>query len=268
MFMVASGEKTKREPRPLTAVPGALVGKIRRALTQQVADVLAERIISGEFPEESLLPSERQLCESLEVSRTVVREAIKALESRGLVRIERGRGTIVQEPQYGPLADALKMLIRRREHLIDDLLEIRKILEVHMVMRAAERRTEANLKNMDRFLEKMRASPNEPAGYVKADLEFHMEIARATQNPVLLVLLEPVSDLSLESRLTSYLGPKMVRLRAKQHEDILSCIRHRDGEGARAAMSKHLADTECDLHNLDSSSHGGPPGGSKRAYRR
>ena len=233
----------------MSPVTGPMIGKMRPALTQQVADVLAEKIISGEFPEESLMPSERQLCESLEVSRTVVRESIKALESRGLVRIERGRGTIVQEPQYGPLADALKMLIRRRGHLIDDLLEIRKILEVHMVTRAAERRTEANLKNMERFLEIMKTSPNEPQGYVNADLEFHMEIARSTQNPVLLVLLEPVSDLSLESRLTSYLGPKMVHLRARQHEEILKCIRHRDAEGARAAMSQHLADTEGDLHS-------------------
>ena len=257
--MTLRAGKTKEMSRPLTAVSGPIVGKLHRVLPQQVADILAERIISGEFPEERLLPSERQLCESLEVSRTVVREAIKALESRGLVRIEHGRGTIVQEPQYGPLADALKMLIRRREHLLDDLLEIRKILEVHMVMRAAERRTEANLRNMERFLEMMKASPNEPGGYVNADLEFHMEIARSTQNPVLLVLLEPVSDLSLESRQTSYLGPKMVKLRAQQHEEILTFIRHRDGEGARAAMSQHLADTAGDLHKRSRHPQSSPP---------
>ena len=121
-----------------------------------------------------------------------------------------------------------------------------------MVVRAAERRTEANLKNMERFLEQMCENPDEPQGYVSADLEFHMEIARATQNPVLLILLEPLSDLSLESRQTSYLGPKMVKLRAQQHEEILRCIRRRDGEGAQAAMSKHLADTECDLHGRNS----------------
>ena len=249
----------KKLLRPLRAVTGREVGKMRYALTRQVADLLAERIISGEFPEETLLPSERLLCEGLEVSRTVIREAIKALESRGLVRIERGRGTIVQEPQLGPLTEALKLLIRRREHLVGDLLEIRKVLEVHMAMRAAERRTEANIKNMERFLEEMRKSPSKPQGYVGADLAFHMEIARATQNPVLLVLLEPVSDLSLESRHTTYLGPKVVQTRAQQHEEILTCIRRRDGAGAQAAMRKHLDDTERDLHSRRSSAASIPP---------
>lgn len=239
--------------RPLTAVNGPRPGMARRALTVQVVDILAEKIASGEFPEESLIPSERQLCETLNVSRTVVREAVKALESRGLVRIERGHGTIVQEPQYGPLTESLKMLLRRREHLIGDLLELRKVLEAHMVGRAAERRTEANLSNMERFLEKMRKSPNEPGSYVEADLGFHMEIARATQNPVLLVLLEPVSELLRESRKASYLGPKMVRLRAQQHEEILNCIRHRDTEGAQRAMGRHLDDTEHDLQQRTSS---------------
>jgi GntR family transcriptional regulator, transcriptional repressor for pyruvate dehydrogenase complex len=243
----------KRGPQSLKAMRGRKVGQISRALTQQVADILGEKIISGEFQEDSLMPSERQLCESFAVSRTVVREAIKTLESRGLIRIERGRGTIVQEPQFGPLTEGLRMLIRRRGHLLDDLLEVRKVLEVHMVMRAAERRTETNIKNMERFLEEVRKSPTKPQGYVNADLEFHMEIARATQNPVLLVLLEPVSDLLIESRQLSYSGPKFTKLRAQQHEEILACIRRRDGKGAEAAMKKHLDDTECDLHRRTSS---------------
>jgi GntR family transcriptional repressor for pyruvate dehydrogenase complex len=256
--MAIRERKQKELPRSISAIPGREVGKMRRALTVQVADVLAEKIVSGEFPEETLMPSERQLCDGLQVSRTVIREAIKALESRGLVRIERGRGTIVQEPQFGPLTDALKLLIRRREHLMDDLLEIRQILEVHMAKRAAERRTEANIKNMERFLEEMRESPDKPEGYASADLAFHMEIARATQNPVLLVLLEPVSDLLLESRQTSYLGPKVVKLRAQQHEEVLTCIRHRDGAVAQAAMSRHLEDTACDLHRRLTSSSSDP----------
>lgn len=248
--------KSERVPTRMLPLRTPAVGGARKALTHQVADVLAERILSGELAEGSLLPSERQLGEMLEVSRTVVREGIKALESRGLVRIEHGRGTVVQEPQYGPLADALKALVRRRGHLIEDLLELRKVLEVYMVMRAAERRTDTNLKAMERFLQIMRETPNEPEGYISADLEFHMEIARATQNPVLLVLLEPVSDLSRESRRTSFLGPKMVKLRAKQHEEILECIRRSDVEGAREAMSRHLVDTEGDLKKRDRATQG------------
>lgn len=232
---------------------GRSPGKLGHRLGRQVADILADKIIAGEFREESLLPSERELCQTLGVSRTVVREAVKSLESRGLVRVEHGRGSVVQAPHYGPLSDALKMLLRRRKHLVADLLELRKVLEIYMVMRAAERRTESNLAAMERYLEKMSESPDEPEGYINADLEFHMEIARATQNPVLLVLLEPVSELSRESRARSFSGPRMVKLRARQHREILNCIRIKDVAGAEAAMRKHLLDTERDLRRREKS---------------
>lgn len=260
--------KKAEHARQMSPLSGPILGVARRGLTRQVTDVLAEKIISGELPEESLLPSERQLCETLGVSRTVIREGIKALESRGLVRIEHGRGTIAQEPPHGPLADALKMLIRRREHLLDDLLDVRKVLEVHMVMWAAERRTDENLRTMGKFLERMREAPNEPEGYVSADLDFHMEIARATQNPVLLILLEPLSDLSRESRRATFLGVKMVKHRAKEHEEILEFIRRRDAEGAREAMSKHLTGTERDLHAKEISTRNQPMGSRPRSKGR
>lgn len=233
-------------PLSLNPVPGRTLGTERRALTHQVVDVLAEKVISGEFAEGELLPSERQLCTSFNVSRTVIREAIKALESRGLVRIAHGRGTVAQTPPVIQ-SDSLRMLIRNRETLLDDLLDIRRVLEVHMAQRAAERRTEENLARMEHFIEVMRSSPAQPEGYVCADVDFHMEIARATQNPVLMTILAPVSELSRESRRASFLGSKMVKLRAQQHQEIFDCIRARDAKGAAAAMSRHLADTGRDL---------------------
>ncbi len=221
--------------------------KARPPLHREVAEILSERVISGEFPEKSLLPPERELCESLGVSRTVVREAIKFLESRGLVRIERGRGTVVQEAHAGPLGETLKLLLRRRRHVLEDLLEIRKILEVSIAGLAAERRGEEHLKDMEQALRTMREKPGAPEGYVDADVAFHAAIARASENPVVLVLLEPLSDLLRESRISSFSGPRTVRLRTRQHQEIFDRIQARDAEGARDAMSRHLTDTEKDL---------------------
>jgi GntR family transcriptional repressor for pyruvate dehydrogenase complex len=178
--------------------------KQRPPLHKEVAEHLSERIISGDLAAGDLIPTERELCETMGVSRTVVREAVKVLESRGLVRIERGRGTIVQEPQAGPLGDTLKLLLRRRGHVVEDLLEIRKLLEVGIAGMAAERRTDANLQVMERSIAIMREHPGEPEGYIDADVAFHAELARATQNPVVLVLLEPVAELLRESRLKSF----------------------------------------------------------------
>lgn len=221
--------------------------KARPPLHREVAEILCERILSGEFPEKSLLPTERELCKSMAVSRTVIREAVKVLESRGLVRIERGRGMMVQEPQPGPVGESLRLLLRRREHVIEDLLEVRKMLEIGIAGLAAERRTDANLEAMRRSLEVMRQKPSEPAGYVDADVQFHTEIARSAQNPIVLVLLEPVAELLRESRQRSFSGPRMVKLRTRQHAEIFKRITAGDAEGAREAMRRHLSDTERDL---------------------
>jgi len=221
--------------------------KAREPLHREVARILSERIISGDCPERSLLPTERELCKDMGVSRTVIREAIKFLESRGLVRIERGRGTVVQEPHAGPLTETFKLLLRRRGDVLKDLVEVRKILEVGIAGLAAERRSESHLRGMERALETMRQKPSAPEGYVDADVAFHAEIARASQNPVVLVLLEPLADLLRESRLITFSGPRMVKLRTRQHEQIYKRIRAGDAEGAREAMSRHLTDTERDL---------------------
>jgi GntR family transcriptional repressor for pyruvate dehydrogenase complex len=230
------------ETIPLQPLP-----RSNEPLSRQVADVLAERIISGGFPENTSLPPERELCESLGVSRTVVREAAKLLESRGLVNVERGRGTIVREARQGPVVDSLRLLLRRQEYLFGHLLEVRQTLEAEIACLAAKRRTAANLRAIRRVLEVTREKPGEPEGYMDADVEFHAEIARAAQNPVFLILLEPLSELLRGSRVATFSGPEIVQLRAAQHEEIYDCIRRNDGEGARNAMRRHLGDAQNDL---------------------
>lgn len=219
----------------------------RRPLHKEIAELLSERIISRQYPEKSLLPTERELCEEHGVSRTVIREAIKLLESRGLVRIDRGRGTVVQGVRPEPVTDSLKLLMRRSNHALEQLLEVRRILETGMAALAAERRTETNLQVMERCLAIMREKPSEPEGYVDADIEFHAEVARAAQNPVLLILLESLSQLLRQSRIASFSGPRFVKLRTRQHEAIFEMIRRKDADGARAMMLMHLSDTQRDL---------------------
>lgn len=224
-----------------------MLPRSRQTLHKEIAESISEKIISGAYPERTLLPAERELCEEQGVSRTVIREAMKLLESRGLVRIERGRGTVVQAVDHEPVTDSLKLMLRRSHHTLEQLLEVRTILETAMVTLAAERRTDERLAAMERCLEVMRAKPGEPEGYVDADLEFHAEIARAAGNPVLLVLLEPLSQLLRESRIASFSGPRVVEMRTRQHKEIFDLIRQQDAEGARAAMLKHLSDTRKDL---------------------
>jgi GntR family transcriptional repressor for pyruvate dehydrogenase complex len=225
---------------------------MRTALHKDVAARLSDRIVSGEYPEKSLLPPERNLGEMFGVSRTVVREAVKQLESRGLVSIEHGRGTVVRRAGHEQVADSLRLVLRQNNHPIGQLLEVRKILETGMCALAAERRSEEDLSAMRACLETMRAKPGEPEGYVDADLEFHAAIARATGNPVLMAILDPLAQLLRESRLATFSGPRVVRLRTAQHERIFERIREKDGEGARAEMFAHLTDTRKDLERRKS----------------
>lgn len=219
----------------------------RQPLHREVAEKLSQRILSGEFPERSLLPTERELCDSLGVSRTVVREAVKFLESRGLVRIERGRGMVVAEPHTGPAKETFKFALRGQPGLMAHLLEVRQMLEVDAAGLAAMRRTPENLQAMRECLELMRRKPTEPEGYVDADVRFHDEVLRAAQNPVLLLLLEPVTELLRESRQRSFSGREITISRTAQHQEIYERIAAADAQGAREAMSRHLRDTEADL---------------------
>jgi GntR family transcriptional regulator, transcriptional repressor for pyruvate dehydrogenase complex len=223
----------------------------RPPLHKEIAETLSEQIVSGKLPVDSLLPPERELCETFGVSRTVIREAVKLLESRGLARVERGRGTVVKEAQHEAVADSLRLMLRRPDHAIEELLEVRKMLEAGMVTLAAERRTPENLARMERTLEVMRQKPGEPEGYVDADVEFHAEIARAAHNRFLLILLDPFAEFLRQSRIATFAGPRMVKIRTRQHEAIFEMIRRKDPERARTMMLKHLSDTQRDLerHN-------------------
>jgi GntR family transcriptional repressor for pyruvate dehydrogenase complex len=183
----------------------------------------------------------------MRVSRTVIREAIKLLESKGLVRIVRGVGTTVAEARKEHVSDPLKLLLRRKLILLKHLTEVRRILEAGMAGLAAERRTAANLATMKRLLELMHDKPSQAEAYVDADLEFHAEIGRATQNPAMSILLAPLSELLRESRIASFSGSRVTRLRVEQHAEILRMIEQQNTEGAKEAMSKHLSDTLIDL---------------------
>lgn len=223
------------------------VSKSRRVLHKHVAEVISEKIIAGEWPPNTFLPTEAELCDAMGVSRTVIREAIKVMENSGLVRIDHGFGTVVLEAHHESVSRPLKLLLRRRAGELKHLMEIRKIIEVAVAGLAALRRSPENLKVMERALHVMRERPGDSDEHVNADLEFHAEIARATKNPIVLVILEPLRELLRQSRMISFLGPTLLPLRIKQHETIYEFIRRGDAPGAQAAMSEHLSDTEKDL---------------------
>ena len=204
-------------------------------------------VISGGLQPGERLPPERELCERLGVSRTVVREALNLVEARGLVSIEHGRGAVVSGGEPRAVRDTLGLLLRVQPKTLWELLEMRGILEVEVAGLAAGRAGKGDLEEMRAQVERMRLSIEAPEGYVDADVEFHALLARAARNGVLLTMLEPVVDLLRASRRVSAARPGNARRALLEHERILACVEGGDADGARREMRGHLANTAGDI---------------------
>ena len=220
-------------------------GRIR--LRDRAADRLLDMVISGGLSSGERLPPERELVGRLGVSRTVVREALNLLEARGLISIEHGRGAVVSGGSTRAVRDTLGLLLRVRPKALWEMLEIRKILEVEIAGLAADRAAEGDVREMRDQLDRMETLIESPEGYVDADVEFHVLLARSTRNEVLLAMLDPVVELLRASRGVSASRPGSARRALREHEEILRRVEAGDAEGARQRMRVHLMNTAEDI---------------------
>ncbi len=218
----------------------------RKRLSEQVASDIEEAIISGLYRAGSALPSEQRLAGQFGVSRNVVREAFKFLKERGLIDIQNGSGAYVCEPSAGAASDALFRYIRLTgaHESVDGLYEARRILEANNARLAAERADADDLKTLEDCLTRMKtALDGSLEKWSDADLAFHLGIARATHNPFLNILLEPLVDQLREVIAEGYLVPGATEKGLQAHLRIYNCIQAGDAEGAYQAIMEHLDDS-------------------------
>lgn len=219
-----------------------------RTLALELVDSLGDRIRAGQLQPGDKLPTEAAIMAAFDVSRTVVREAISKLQAAGLVETRHGIGTFVLGPGEGP---AFKITPEQLSTLQDviQVLELRIGLETEAAGLAAQRRSEANLAALREALDDVIAAVEAGQDSVAADFQFHVEIARATQNHHFADLmatlgaqiiprarLEPAAD--LDAGRLAY----MRRVNA-EHESILDAIARQDADAARAAMRTHLSNS-------------------------
>lgn len=210
----------------------------RRA--ENVSVVLAahfERLIAiGDLPPGSKLPSERELAASLSVSRSSLREAMHELESKHLISRTQGRGTIVLPPTGG-VGDLFAMSAEGTE--LEHAAELRLIIEPSMADLAAHRATPANLLQLHDVLDK--SHENLPqAESLRLDVEFHLLLAQAAQNPLLSALHSMTSDWTAELRKHSHATKGGRRASVRGHRAIFEAVQAHDGPAARLAMEDHL----------------------------
>lgn len=210
---------------------------------EEIVTQLKGLIAEGKLKSGDQLPSERELSEQLKVSRASVREAIRALESQGLLQIRPGEGTYVAasvEALVHPFASAL---LREKEALLE-IFEVRKILEPEIAAMAAERAIPIEVQEMADILEKQAREIAEGGTGVEADTAFHSALAKAAKNTLLLRLTDAIVDSLRESRERSLqTGDRPVRSLAG-HYKILEAVKVGDPVGARRAMLTHLEEIE------------------------
>jgi len=220
-------------------------------LYEQIVKQIEDSIEKGDLKEGDQLPAERELALQFGVSRTAVREAVKALQEKGLVEAHPGRGTFITSETSNSIRLTFNRMIKSepREGTIH-LVEVREILEPEIAALAATRVTEDSLIELREAIEIMdRAKLDDPNSFIEADLDFHLALAEAAANPLILSLIDSIVGVLREQRLSIFKvegGPDRGQY---HHKRILEAIENRDAVGAREAMRAHLRQGRDDSRN-------------------
>ncbi len=221
----------------------------RRKLYEQLAERLLAEITEGRLAPGDPLPTERELTERYRVGRSSVREALRMLESRGLIKAV-GKGAFTVAEVANPLRDSVNLLLALRETSLAELFELRKILEVEAAGLAAERRTEDDLAAMRAAVDEMVGGLVEQQRYIRADLQFHLTIAAATRNRTAQHVMHAIRGVLQEALTSIYHIPGSPQQSIAQHREILTAVSARDANGARRKMWEHLTRVESDIEAI------------------
>ncbi len=214
--------------------------RIHEEVVTQIHDLIRE----GKLKAGDQLPSERELAETFKVSRTSVREALRALETQGLIVSRTGMGNFVADlPIESLVAPLAKLLIQEKDALAD-IFEMRKLIEPHIASLAAQRATHADIERMKRILDKQSDAVDRGETGVEADAELHFAIGQATQNQALEKLVSGLMELLSHSREESLQTSDRRRASIEAHQEILSAIERHDKRQAQKTMLHHIERVE------------------------
>jgi DNA-binding FadR family transcriptional regulator len=223
----------------------------RRGLPDRIVRELLSAVARGDHPPHSRLPPEAELAALANVSRLTLREAIKVLRDKGVLRVEHGRGTFVNPPEQWSALDAELLSSRTALEggsaglLAEQVLEARRVVEVGIAGLAAQRRTDDHLERLATIVDQMRAThaADDVVGFSIADSAFHDGVLQAAGNPFLIALFEPIRTLAHQVRITTSYAPENRRAAIRAHSGILDAVRSGEPEAARSAVEHHLDDT-------------------------
>lgn len=225
-------------------------------LYERIVEQIENQILASKLKLGEQLPPERDLAEQFGVSRTAVREAIKTLSQKGLVAVQHGRGTFISNQTPQAVRHSLDLMIKiGANDGSRGLVEVREMLEPEIAALAAKRAQKEQLDAARAAVAAMDDAMHDANRFVESDLDFHLALAEATQNPVFPILIDSIVDLLREQR------KRIARTRGGlergqfHHKKILRAVEQRDADVAREAMRTHLRQVRLDTQTAETRRH-------------
>lgn len=204
-----------------------------------------DRLLAGDLKAGDRLLAERELALALNVSRPVLREALRSLAMLGIVDIQHGRGTFVRSADASVLGQALTLCLAPEPNILDDVLQTRIAIECQAIRLACERASERDLQAIASTLDKLVGSLDDPERGGKADYAFHLAIVRASSSPSLMKIYEAISPLlmrsHIERRRDTFREPAITSGLVDAHRGVFLSLARRDPDSAERDLRDHFA---------------------------
>lgn len=216
---------------------------VNGSVAKQVTKILTDQIIARKYQVGDYLPTEEVLCGEFNIGRSSVREAIKTLESRGLVRKLQGKGIVVIDQTIEAAAEQIKIALEYKNISIKDMIDFREAMEIKLAELAAVKCTNDDISEMFECLEKMNSVSDSYEEFAHYDYLFHESIAKASGNTIstlIMKALKPLLHRQISHNIKQYFSPKQV---LDYHHKIFNEIKNHHAKSAGQAMAEHLKET-------------------------
>ncbi|MDD3252638.1 MAG: FadR/GntR family transcriptional regulator [Lachnospiraceae bacterium] len=211
----------------------------REKLSTTIQNTLQERIMDGTYIKGDYLPSENALCNEFEVSRTTIRDAVGGLVEKGFVERQHGKGILVIDKSNSVATDSFRNMMLRSSYSVEEFLETREMIEKQIAVFAAKRATESQICAMENSISMMMKHEDDLNKYVEYDLDFHKQLAQASQNRLLIAVYEAIVPMLQQMIMDVVRATGAVEHNMRYHTQILECIKAHDAESAQEKTIEH-----------------------------
>ena len=220
----------------------------QKKISTKIVEQIKSLILNGDLRPGEILPPERELMKSLNVSRPSLREALNSLRGMGFIETQRNR-TVIKSLASGRMLEPLHHLLKEDIETAYELIESRKAIETWSAYYAAERATDSDIARIEECISTMKTKMEEDITVVKEDADFHLAISEATHNKIQTHLMSSIYDILKESIGKYYKKIKSHEI-YNQHYNVVKAIKKRDGDLARKRMLEHLDYVESMIKEL------------------